>query len=68
MQAYRWTAERVLRELNSAPGGLSRKQAAARLAKHGENRLARKKGDSLWRRPLCLRCCVSCTGNSRQMC
>lgn len=50
MQAYRWTAERVLRELNSAPGGLSRKQAAARLAKHGENRLARKKGDSLWRR------------------
>lgn len=29
MQAYRWTAERVLRELNSAPGGLSRKQAAA---------------------------------------
>ena len=38
MQAYRWTAERVLRELNSAPGGLSRKQAAARLAKHGENR------------------------------
>lgn len=22
MQAYRWTAERVLRELNSAPGGL----------------------------------------------
>mgnify|MGYP000125735471 CR=1 FL=1 len=33
MQAYRWTAERVLRELNSAPGGLSRKQAAARLAK-----------------------------------
>lgn len=84
MQAYRWTAERVLRELNSAPGGLSRKQAAARLAKHGENRLARKKGDSLWRRfmlqlsdpmilvllarPPCLRCCVSCTGNSRQMC
>ena len=50
MQAYRWTAERVMRELNSAPGGLSRKQAAARLAKHGENRLARKKGDSLWRR------------------
>ena len=50
MQAYRWTAERVLRELNSAPGGLSRKQAAARLAKHGENRLARKKGDSLWQR------------------
>ena len=43
MQAYRWTAERVLRELNSAPGGLSRKQAAARLAKHGENRLARKR-------------------------
>lgn len=38
MQAYRWTAERVLRELNSAPAGLSRKQAAARLAKHGENR------------------------------
>ena len=35
MQAYRWTAERVLRELNSAPGGLSRKQAAARLAKIG---------------------------------
>ena len=74
MQAYRWTAERVMRELNSAPGGLSRKQAAARLAKHGENRLARKKGDSLWRRfmlqlsdPMilvllaaapCLRCCV----------
>ena len=50
MQAYRWTAERVLRELNSAPGGLSRKQAAARLEKHGENRLAQKKGDSLWRR------------------
>ena len=40
MQAYRWTAERVLRELNSAPGGLSRKQAAARLAKHGGKRAA----------------------------
>lgn len=49
MLFYKYTPEEALRELSSSAEGLSRNQAASRLAKYGANTLALK-GEPLWRK------------------
>ena len=50
MQRYLETAEQVLKELETAPQGLSDAEAAARLEKNGKNKLAEAQKDSLAKR------------------
>lgn len=47
MQPYQWTAEDAYRELETSPRGLTDKEAASRLQKHGPNKLPEAKRRSL---------------------
>ena len=50
MQAYRWTAERVLRELNSRPRRAEPQTGGCPAGKTWRKPAGAEKGDSLWRR------------------
>ena len=47
MKHYLESAEDVLKEVNSTEGGLSSEEAAARLEKHGKNKLAEAEKEGL---------------------
>ena len=50
MQYYLKTTEAVMKELDSRQNGLDSREAESRLEKHGRNKLAEAKKDSLFKR------------------
>ena len=50
MQYYLKTTEAVMKELDSRQNGLDSQEAESRLEKHGRNKLAEAKKDSLFKR------------------
>ena len=52
MKSYLEGKETVLRNLKSAPGGLSAEEASARLLRNGRNKLAEEPRDPMWKRIL----------------